>query len=187
MFDKLRRVIIRILRELWFGVKALGRGYVGACIALVGLVIYDHLTEISTKYVSYLYIVAGVVVVLGIWSRKKRWGPSLRKGVFQTIAWTFTAMGLIVLGISGEKQLEVFNGSGLSPYNFWVGVFLLLGILLPTPIFMLATWNDEAEDRIDEIAKRRRQRRVPTLFDVPGATFLDNGRWARLKRFLDID
>ena|SRR5438093_3888006 len=181
---RIRKIPIRILRGIQRGAGILGDGFIIACGALIGLVVYDNLTLISTKYIYHVGLIAGAVTLLGIWSREKSWGPALRKQVFQTIGWLFTAMGLTILAISAERQLNVFDGSGFSLYNFWVADYLVVGMVIPALLFILAKWNQEAEDRIDEILERRRERRVPTLFDAQDVGYLDNSRWARLKRRL---
>ncbi len=120
---------------------SLAEGFLASCSALVGLAIADNLQTISSVGAPYIYGIGTIIgIALALSKRRNwRWNRQFRRGVAQSSAWLSSTIAIIILTKSGENQLSVFDPrAGVSPYNFWVAVFLILGILLPTPLFMLA-------------------------------------------------
>jgi len=167
-------------------IQSFEKRLVGTCITLAALWATDHLAELP-KYTNYAYAIGLVVIIVGILGRKRDWAKKYRKYVFEIDSWLLGAIALFILGISAEKQLDVFNGSGLSWFNVGVAYFLILGIMLPTPMFMLAEWIGQTEKRIQDIVARRR---ISTILDLPGAILIHPpNRWQRalelVRRFLE--
>jgi|SRR5207245_1143725 len=148
--------------------RSLGKRFFGTCLTLAALWITDHLTDVP-KYTNYAAVLGLVVIMIAIWGRKRLWAEKYRKLVFQVDSWFLGAIALLILGISAERQLNVFDGSGVSLFNFGVAVFLVAGILLPTPLFMLADWIGQIDKRIEDIVSRRR---ASTILDLPGAALI---------------
>jgi len=133
------------------------KGFFEACGALIGLVVSDNLLGFTkTPYSNEIAGgVATVVILIGVLSENRSWHRVYWTRVQRIVSWMFAAMGLIILGTSGEKQLGVFSGPPLSVFNVGVAVYLFLGIALTVPFFLLADWNRE-EPKI---------RSVPTIFN----------------------
>ncbi len=149
-------------------IQSFEKRFVGTCITLAALWATDHLAELP-KYTNYAYLVGAVVIAVGIWGRHQGWAEKYRKYIFQVDSWLLGAIALLILGISAEKQLDVFNSSAPFWFNLGVADFLILGIMLPTPIFMLADWIGHTEDRIRAVESRKR---IHTILDIPGATLI---------------
>src|SRR6266581_125676 len=94
-------------------IQSFEKRFVGTCITLAALWATDHLAELP-KYTNYAYAIGLVVIIVGILGRKQDWAKKYRKYVFEIDSWLLGAIALFILGISAEKQLDVFNGSGLS-------------------------------------------------------------------------
>ncbi len=162
-------------------IQSFEKRFLGTSITLAALWGTDHLAELP-KYTNYAYAIGLVVIVVGIWGRKRGWSKKYRRLVSQVDSWLLGGIGLLILGISAENQLNVFDGSGLSWFNFGVTVFLVLGIMLPTPIFMLADWIGQTESRIQAIESHKRDH---TILDIPGATLLHPpDRWQRARALI---
>ena len=148
-------------------IQSFEKRLVGTCITLAALWATDHHAELP-KYTNY-GILGMFAIILGILGRKRGWAKKYRKYVFEIDSWLLGAIALFILGISAEKQLDLFNGSCLSWFNVGVADFLVLGIMLPTPIFILADWIGHTEDRIRAIESRKR---IHTILDISGATLI---------------
>jgi hypothetical protein len=148
--------------------NAIGKRFVGTCLTLAALWTTDHLTDVP-KYTNYAAVVGLVVVIVGIVGAKRGWASKYRKMIFHVDSWFLGAIALLILGIAAEKQLDLFNVSAPFLFNYLVAVFLVAGILLPTPLFMLADWIGQFDKRIEDIVYRRR---ASTILDLPGATLI---------------
>jgi len=143
----------------------LAKGFLNACGAFAGLVASDNLLGFTkTPHSNEIALgIAGVVSLIGLLSTRGSWGAGYRKLVMRQLAWMFGAMGIIILGVGAERQLDVLNGLTISVYNVWVVLFLFVAMAYVSPLFMFSDWTRDALDYIGSKFKGRT--RVSSIFE----------------------
>src|SRR6267143_4786029 len=159
--------VVVVRRAIWSFAKdtvpSWGKGFLAASAALVTLVVSDniHAFTYGPYYQPATYTAFAIVVLITLYSRKKKWGPSFRKMTAQTSGWILSVIAILLLQFP-RNQLAFFDRVQLlSSYNLILAFLLFLLILLPSPIFLLADLTRDSESRKTE----RQKKRVPTIFN----------------------
>jgi hypothetical protein len=153
--------------------RSWGKAFVEATAALVTLLVADNILDFthSPYYQPATYAGFGVVVLIGVYSRKKKWGMRFMNMSTRTSTWILGVIAIVMLQFP-EKQVSFFDGLQLSSYNLLIAFSVFLLILLAWPFFLVADLPRELDVR----------KRIPTIFNPKYVVHPDS----RLSRIVEV-